>query len=1016
MASCPRVSFGKSIWPVRLLAAGVLVLAAVVLTGWALNNPLLQARLSTQHAMMPNAALGMALAAIALLLVASSTEELSSRRRWAVLSLAGAAGMLGATTLTEYLLRADLGIDQMLVRVSEAETGSKFAGRMAPQAALGLLLLGAALCCLTRRRLLLAAQVSAALVTLGGMFNLVGFVYGAEAFYSIGILTPTAMAAAAGLMVLGLGVLFVRREAGLMRPFTSDAPGIHIINRLLFAILMLPILLDWVFSKGENAGLYGRATSEAFAAVGAGIILMVLAWHAGAYLISVNGQLEHRVALRTAQLENVNLELKREVEQHKHAEVRIRYLNRVYSVLSDINQSIVREHDLMKLYESVCRTAIEKGGFYLAWIGLVDKESNSLRVIARAGAADDFIEKLPPALGGNASESAAAAEGWEAGARLVCNDLVLDPRMARWRDDSMRRGFRALASISLYSANEVIGSFSLVAGESDSFNDEELRLLDELALDISYAGEVEQLESLRRQAEDRIRGQVEAMDLAPVAITIYDAGGAITYCNSISAALFGFKSPKEMLGRRTEDVFSAETEKVFAPARAAVLADGIWHGEPAFVTRDGRAVVTSHYMRLLRDSTGRPMGRISIAADITDKKRLEDQALRAQRLENLGMLAAGIAHDFNNALAPIAMAGPLLRMQVSDPAGLRILDIVEQSSARGAALVRQILSFAHGKADGKQLIQLRHVLQEVIDLSRSSFPKSVRIEPYLPNDLWPVLADPTQMHQVFLNLCVNARDAMPEGGEITLAAGNRVVEAAQAAKIEGGRTGDFLAVDVRDTGTGIPPEVLKRIFDPFFTTKGEGKGTGLGLSTVRAIVSNHDGFLTVQTSTDVSRGHGTVFTIYLPAAPGEAAEPSSTQPGPVRRGRGELILFVDDEQPVLDIGAKILVERGGYQVITAHNGAEAAAAFVARASEVRLLMTDLDMPTVDGRHLARALRIIKPGLPVIAMSGGASEAEEGVKAFATAYLAKPFEAQKLLEIVYRTLRGVGSASPFPNKA
>jgi CheY-like chemotaxis protein len=271
------------------------------------------------------------------------------------------------------------------------------------------------------------------------------------------------------------------------------------------------------------------------------------------------------------------------------------------------------------------------------------------------------------------------------------------------------------------------------------------------------------------------------------------------------------------------------------------------------------------------------------------------------------------------------------------------------------------------------------------------------------------------MHQVFLNLFVNARDAMPVGGEIKVTAENRVLNAAQAANIEGGRAGDFILIEVRDTGTGIPPEVLERMFDPFFTTKGEGKGTGLGLSTVRAIVSNHDGFLAVHTSAGTDPGHGATFSVYLPAAAGETAESSKARGDQARQGRGELVLFVDDEQPVLDIGAKILIERGGYRVITAHNGADAAAAFVPRSSEVRLLVTDLDMPLVDGRSLALALRLLRPELPVVIMSGGALETEEGLRKFATAFLAKPFEAQSLLEVVHRTLQKAGSASPIPPK-
>jgi PAS domain S-box-containing protein len=701
-----------------------------------------------------------------------------------------------------------------------------------------------------------------------------------------------------------------------------------------------------------------------------------------------------------------------DITERKHAESRIRYLNRIYAVLSDVNQTIVRERDLMRLYESACRIAIEKGGFFLAWIGFADRQSNILKVVARAGAGESFIEKLPPALGGNPSEERTAAEAWEAGARVICNDIANDPRTARWQEVSMKLGFRSFASISLYKADKVIGSFNLIAGESGAFDKEELRLLDQLALDISFAGEVHDHEAIRQRTEASNRELAQAMELAPIAILISDMERRAKYCNVSCATLFGFMKSEEMLGLKPEDVFTPSDLEVFARITEKAMATGMWKGELSLQMRSGRRIVAEHTLSIIHDENGQPTARLTMFNDVTEKRQLEEHAMRAQRLENLGMLAAGIAHDFNNALAPIAMAVPLLRLQLRDPAGLRMLDIVEHSSARGAALVRQMLSFARGASEGKQLTQVHHILKEVVELSESSFSKSIEIEAHLPNDLWPIIADPTQMHQVFLNLCVNARDAMPDGGKITVTAENRVLNAAQAAMIEGGRPGDFLVVGIRDTGTGIPAEILGKIFDPFFTTKGEGKGTGLGLSTVRTIVSNHDGFLVVNTTTD--RDHGTVFTIYLPAAPGETEEISNSHRNPARRGRGELILFVDDEQPVLDLGAKILIERGGYQVITAQDGADAVAAFVPRASQVRLLVTDLDMPIVNGRKLALALRTIKPELPVIIMSGGALETEGGSIAFAAAFLVKPFEAQGLLEIVNSVLQKTGSASPFPS--
>jgi len=415
------------------------------------------------------------------------------------------------------------------------------------------------------------------------------------------------------------------------------------------------------------------------------------------------------------------------------------------------------------------------------------------------------------------------------------------------------------------------------------------------------------------------------------------------------------------------------------------------------------------------DFITKPFNRAELRARVRTITRLnryrrlaeaQEQLWREQRLENIGMLAAGIAHDFNNALAPIVMASQLLGRYVSDPGGQRLLGIVEKSVARSVALVRQLLSFARGASGQRELLPARHVLREVIDLAEGTFPKSIRIESHLSGDLWPVQGNLTQIHQVFLNLCVNARDAMPQGGELTFTAEDRTPLAAAAAGIAGARPGAFLAVEVRDTGTGIPPEVLARIWEPFFTTKGEGKGTGLGLSTVRGILDHHDGFVTVQTRA----GHGTAFTVYLPAVKGVAAGGAAAAPAELPRGDGELILVVDDEKPVRELTAQILIHYG-YRVATACDGADAIAVFALRAAEVRLLLTDLQMPMLGGPALAAALRRLRPDLPVVAMSGVGSEIGAAHREFTTAFLAKPFQAETLLPLIHRVLHEPALAPP-----
>jgi two-component system, cell cycle sensor histidine kinase and response regulator CckA len=345
------------------------------------------------------------------------------------------------------------------------------------------------------------------------------------------------------------------------------------------------------------------------------------------------------------------------------------------------------------------------------------------------------------------------------------------------------------------------------------------------------------------------------------------------------------------------------------------------------------------------------------------------------------------------------MAAALLRNHISNPGDIRLLDTLDRCAERGAALVRQILGFVHGIGGEPRVIQLKHLLRDIVEVAHETFPKSIVLEDNVPNELWPVVVNPTQIHQVMLNLCVNARDAMPDGGALRLSAENISLDDQTALSIEGATPGAWLMLEIADTGTGIPPGVLAQMWQPFFTTKAPDKGTGLGLSTVRGIVETHHGFITVQTAA----GRGTTFRIYLPAA--ESAVPLvSSESAPLAvRGRGELILLADDEPSIRD-AADTVLRHAGYRVVTASDGSEAATLFESRAGEFALVITDVDMPNVGGAALAGVIRAFSPHLKILAMSGLASrDSKIKPSEFADAFIAKPFRAEVLLSNVSRLL-------------
>jgi two-component system, cell cycle sensor histidine kinase and response regulator CckA len=382
--------------------------------------------------------------------------------------------------------------------------------------------------------------------------------------------------------------------------------------------------------------------------------------------------------------------------------------------------------------------------------------------------------------------------------------------------------------------------------------------------------------------------------------------------------------------------------------------------------------------------------------DITEKKQLEAQFLRAQRLESLGTLASGIAHDLNNVLTPILSVAQLLPLRLPDleDRTQNLLKILESSARRGADLIKQILSFAQG-VEGKHVcIQPSHLLLEIHKIVEQILPKSIDLERDIPADLWTVSGDMTQLHQVMMNLCVNARDAMPQGGTISIQAANRSLDQAFARTHLDAKVGNYVEITISDTGIGIAPQLLDRIFDPFFTTKEIGKGTGLGLSAVLGIIKSHRGFLDVQTQVN----QGTQFHVYLPTSnpPNQPHQDELELPS----GQQQLMLVIDDEIAISEL-LKTTLETYNYRVITANNGAEAIAIYAQHRDTIDGVLIDIMMPVMDGLTTVTALHRLDPDLPVVAMSGlNSIEAVAQAKRFGCQYfLAKPYTTRELLEII-----------------
>ena len=504
--------------------------------------------------------------------------------------------------------------------------------------------------------------------------------------------------------------------------------------------------------------------------------------------------------------------------------------------------------------------------------------------------------------------------------------------------------------------------------------------------------------TMHERSQERVRELTSLLNNAQDAIIMTDAEERITYWNKGAENVWGW-TEAEALGQDAMDLLFRDERPERIEARRRVMQNGEWAGDLRHQTKDGKTILMESRWTMLYDAEGRPKARLGIHTDITERRKLAAQILRMQRMESIGTLAGGVAHDLNNALSPIILGLELLRLRLPDEPHASLINTLDVSAQRGREIVRQILTFASGVEGDHTVLSVEKLILEQVKICRNTFYKLIEIRTEVPVDLWPVHGDGTQLHQVLMNLCVNARDAMPSGGALTITAVNTVIGDNSMPARSGLKAGPYVLITVSDTGCGIPAKVMDRIFDPFFTTKGPGKGTGLGLSTVLGIVQQHSGFVDASSEP----GQGSQFRVYLPAT--TATTPDLAGPDAARppAGNHECVLVIDDEQSIRDI-IKYTLELQGYEVLVASGGMEAITLFEKRPDDVAVVLTDISMPVMDGPATIRALQRIRPGVKIIAMSGILEKARMA-EAGAISFLQKPFTGERLLTRLHDVLNG-----------
>ena len=502
-------------------------------------------------------------------------------------------------------------------------------------------------------------------------------------------------------------------------------------------------------------------------------------------------------------------------------------------------------------------------------------------------------------------------------------------------------------------------------------------------------------------AEEKILEQATLLDNAHDAIAIVDLEFRLKYINKGTELLYGWTA-QEVIGKKPFE-FVYPNAEALAKRNTAVrelFANGVWSGELVQQRKNGTTIMVENRWTLLRDSNNIPKAILVINTDNTERNQLQRQLLRSQRLESLGTLAGGVAHDLNNVLTPILMSVEILRNDIPRERFQRLVDTIETSTLRGKNILQQMLTFARGADEDRRMLNPKHLLKEIEHLIGETFSRAITIQFSIAPDLKNIYSNATQIHQVLMNLCVNARDAMVNSGVLSVTAENMSVDTHFASLHIGAKEDEYICIHVSDTGTGIAADVMEKMFEPFFTTKEIGKGTGLGLSTVHSIIKGNGGFITFKSEI----GKGTMFSIYLPAVEEQSNEAIAQSSDGMVEGNGETILLVDDEASMRDM-TKDILEMHNYKILTAKDGNEALATFVQHKESITLIITDIMMPQMDGSTMMDMIWKIDKDIKIIAVSGLVehSEIEKFVGRKAQEYISKPFKMHTLLTTVRKVL-------------
>jgi PAS domain S-box-containing protein len=683
-------------------------------------------------------------------------------------------------------------------------------------------------------------------------------------------------------------------------------------------------------------------------------------------------------------------------------------VNRALKVFTECNKALVRATDEKDLMQKICRTFVKTGGYRMAWVGMAEHDDERrIRPVAQWGDRDGYLRNLEISWAENEWGGGPTGVAIRTGRPMVVQNIPQDPKWAPWRQHALQHGIHSSISLPLLENGRAFGALIIFASEPEAFRAEEVELLMELAGDLSYG-----LATLRMRSESNQMKQERLLLATTVeqgldAVLTYDPQGAIQYVNPAFIQLSGYQK-EELLGCSIELFLQEEQNRPFCQSLSEAMAhqDLRCHH---FVNRrpDGRLYHAEARISPVLGPSGAVVSYAAVLRDITHQQELSRQLRQAQKMEAIATLAGGIAHDFNNILAAIITNTEMALDSAEDGDPQREhLEIVMRAGMRARNLVRQILTLSCQAEKERLPVSIEAIVKECLKLLRASLPATIELPPVQVTGGVTALVDPTQVHQVVMNLCTNAADAMRAKGGVLQISLTQVELDGRSLLLPSLVPGPYLRLTVADTGHGMNEATLERIFDPFFTTKGAGKGTGLGLSVVHAIVNSHGGAITAESSP----GEGTTFHVFLPSC-AEADCELVHQQTPIPRGNGERILLVDDEEAIIFAMQKML-ERLGYRVVAGTDSREALNIFRAQPQQFDLVLSDQTMPHLTGDRLAQQLLAIRPELPIILCTGADGTANGSISAMEAKALgireviSKPAQRREMAEILRRVLEGV----------